>query len=67
MYPSKRNDTVDLIKTVAIFSVVAIHVSASYVATDVNTSIWTLLLFQEFGIGRRSPLFNGERRAFVAP
>lgn len=57
MYPSKRNDTVDLIKTVAIFSVVAIHVSASYVATDVNTSLWILSCFFRSLASGGVPLF----------
>ena len=40
MTPSKRNHTIDLIKTFAIFSVVAIHVSAPYVAADVTRPFW---------------------------
>ena len=57
MYPSKRNDTIDLIKTVAIFSVIAIHVSAPYVAGDVTGSFWPLACFFRSFASGGVPLF----------
>lgn len=57
MYPSKRNDTIDLIKTVAIFSVIAIHVSAPYVAGDVAGKFWPLACFFRSLASGGVPLF----------
>lgn len=57
MYPSKRNDMIDLIKTVAIFSVIAIHVSAPYVAGDVPGKLWPLACFFRSLASGGVPLF----------
>lgn len=57
MYPTKRNDTIDLIKTVAIFSVIAIHVSAPYVAGDVAGKFWPLACFFRSLASGGVPLF----------
>lgn len=57
MSPSKRNDTIDLIKTFAILSVVAIHVSAPYVAGDVTSAYWPVACFFRSFASGGVPLF----------
>lgn len=57
MNPSKRNDTIDLIKTFAILSVVAIHVSAPYVAGDVTSAYWPVACFFRSFASGGVPLF----------
>ena len=57
MTPSKRNETIDLIKTFAILSVVTIHVSAPYVAGDVSGAFWPVACFFRSLASGGVPLF----------
>lgn len=57
MYSSKRDYTIDLIKTVAILSVVMIHASAPFLTGDVTNSFWPLACFFRSLTSGGVPLF----------
>lgn len=57
MYSSKRDYTIDLIKTVAILSVVMIHASAPFLTGDVTNSFWPLACFFRSLASGGVPLF----------